>query len=389
MTLREIRTGNPEALDGLLAGFYDAVLEPEALLGALRAFDTWIGSSVAHMVGWDAVDRTVPISVMTRPEFLPAGDAYANYYGHIDPRRQLAQSRSVGEVFSCDDYFDARFVSGNEFYQDLLIPFGVRYVLGSCVHREGPLDVYLVFNHAVGQPAFSATQREAVTRLIPHLRQTLRLMMRNESLRAGIAAGEAALDALGQGVLAIDPHNGIVFCNPCAEAWLGRLRRVETAGRRLDSTGAWSPALGDAIARVRATRRPASLSMRSAGETWHLTVLAMPEPARASLGTAANTILTPLRADLMISVRRAERSDAACEAQLAQLFGLTPAEARLANALARGLSLDESAAAAAITVTTARNQLRAVLAKSGHRRQQDFVRAASALPAFRTPGDGG
>ncbi|MEK6347229.1 MAG: hypothetical protein V4764_07100 [Burkholderia sp.] len=31
-----------------------------------------------------------------------------------------------------------------------------------------------------------------------------------------------------------------------------------------------------------------------------------------------------------------------------------------------------------------RPPLRAVLAKSGHRRQQDFVRAAAALPAFGT-----
>ncbi|GAB7538107.1 LuxR C-terminal-related transcriptional regulator [Burkholderia sp. 3C] len=382
MALREVKTGKPDALEGLLAGFYDAVLEPDALLGALTAFDNWIGSSVAHMVGWDRVTGAAPISIMTRPEFLPAGDAYANYYGHIDPRRLLAQARQVGEIFSCEDYFDARFVSRNEFYQDLLIPFGVRYVLGSCVYREGGLDVYLVFNHAVGQPSFSPMQRQAVGRLMPHLRQTIRLMMRNASLRAGIASGEAALDALGQGVIAIDSHNGIVFCNRGAEAWLGRQRQVETAGRRLESTGAWSPALGDAIARVRLAHHPVSLTVRTGRDVWHLSVLPMPHAGRTPHPLAARPLLAPLRADLMITVRHAEREAAASEGQLAQLFGLTPAEARLAHALARGLSLDEFAASAAITVTTARNQLRAVLSKSGHRRQQDFVRAVSSLPAF-------
>ncbi len=381
MALREVKTGKAEALEGLLAGFYDAVLEPDALLGALTAFDNWMGSSVAHMVGWDSVTGSAPISVMTRPEFLPAGDAYANYYGHIDPRRTLAQARQVGEIFSCDDYFDARFVSHSEFYQDLLIPFGVRYVLGSCVYREGGLDVYLVFNHAVGQPSFSPMQRHAAERLMPHLRQTIRLMMRNTSLQAGIAAGDAALDALGQGVIALDSNNGIVFCNRSAEAWLGRQRRIDTAGRRLESTGAWSPALGDAIARVRLAHHPVSIAMRTGADAWHLTVLPMPAHGTSS-PLAARSLLAPLRADLMITVRRAERDAAAGEAQLAQLFGLTPAEARLAHALARGRSLDEFAASAAITVTTARNQLRAVLSKSGHRRQQDFVRAAAALPAF-------
>jgi DNA-binding CsgD family transcriptional regulator len=110
-------------------------------------------------------------------------------------------------------------------------------------------------------------------------------------------------------------------------------------------------------------------------QTRFLTVLAMPR----ALG-AGN--LTLASADIMIVVTEAERCAAASEHQLSQLFGLTAAEARLAHGLARGLSLEEHAIASGVTVTTARNQLRAVLGKTGYRRQQDLVRALAALPAI-------
>ena len=57
-----------------------------------------------------------------------------------------------------------------------------------------------------------------------------------------------------------------------------------------------------------------------------------------------------------------------------QMFGLTPAEAALAMQLANGLSLDEAAAALAITRNTARAHLRAIFSKTGVTRQTELVR---------------
>ncbi|WP_179400888.1 helix-turn-helix transcriptional regulator [Burkholderia guangdongensis] len=374
MSQKEIKTGDADALDGILVRFYDSVLEPDALLDALTAFDRWIGSSVAHLVAWDSATQTAPLSLMTRPEYLMAGDAYAQYYGAIDPRRALMMRRPVGDVFSCADHFDDRFVGRDEFYQDLLIPHGIRYIAGGCLFREDTLDIYVAFNHSIGQPAFSATQKRAIRRLMPHLKQTLRLMMRTESLRAGLFAGDRALDAMEQGVVVIDRRNEVVFCNRSAQAWLGTQRTARASGRRIETAGFWKDALLAAMERVRVHRRPESLTVRDARQTWHLTVLALPSAERGAPAFRA--------ADLMLTVTCAQRTAAATERQLAQMFGLTPAEARLAHGLATGLSLDEHAAAGGITTTTARNQLRAVLAKTGQRRQQDLVRMLVSLPSF-------
>ena len=61
--------------------------------------------------------------------------------------------------------------------------------------------------------------------------------------------------------------------------------------------------------------------------------------------------------------------------QLVDLFGLTPAEARLAWSLAQGLSIAEAADAHGLTTETARYYSKRIYAKTGRARGQvDLVR---------------
>jgi DNA-binding CsgD family transcriptional regulator len=69
-----------------------------------------------------------------------------------------------------------------------------------------------------------------------------------------------------------------------------------------------------------------------------------------------------------------ERSAPVPEERLIQLHGLTPAEARLLAALARGDSLQDYADMAGISINTVKVHLRRVLDKTDCRRQSDLVR---------------
>jgi DNA-binding CsgD family transcriptional regulator len=60
--------------------------------------------------------------------------------------------------------------------------------------------------------------------------------------------------------------------------------------------------------------------------------------------------------------------------QLAQLFGLTPSEAKLALALSRGMTIAEAAADFGLTVETARNYSKKIYSKTGARGQPDLIR---------------
>lgn len=70
----------------------------------------------------------------------------------------------------------------------------------------------------------------------------------------------------------------------------------------------------------------------------------------------------------------------AADAQaLHDLFGLTLAEARLANALSGGHSLESAAVLLQIQPATARTQLKSVFRKMEVSRQQDLVRLLTSL----------
>jgi DNA-binding CsgD family transcriptional regulator len=62
---------------------------------------------------------------------------------------------------------------------------------------------------------------------------------------------------------------------------------------------------------------------------------------------------------------------------LAEFFGLSPAETRVAAALMTGKRLSDIAAISGVQITTVRTQLRSILRKVGVKRQFDLVRMLS------------
>lgn len=67
------------------------------------------------------------------------------------------------------------------------------------------------------------------------------------------------------------------------------------------------------------------------------------------------------------------------------LYGLTPAEARLACMLMQGKSLQEAARESRLTVNTVRNQLKGVFEKTATRSQSDLIRLLLLGPVAQAP----
>jgi DNA-binding CsgD family transcriptional regulator len=68
---------------------------------------------------------------------------------------------------------------------------------------------------------------------------------------------------------------------------------------------------------------------------------------------------------------------------LIELYGLTPAEARLMAALVDGERLEDYADRQQISINTVRTQSKQIFAKTGHGRQADLIREVLANPALR------
>jgi len=76
------------------------------------------------------------------------------------------------------------------------------------------------------------------------------------------------------------------------------------------------------------------------------------------------------------------------ESELSELYGLSPAECRLAMAVAYGKRLNDLAGEFGVQITTLRTQLSSVLKKCEVERQSDLVRLISNIPVVRlTPSE--
>jgi DNA-binding CsgD family transcriptional regulator len=190
-----------------------------------------------------------------------------------------------------------------------------------------------------------------------------------------------ALDQLSAGVIVTDSCGRVIEMNRAAEAIVqledGLLvRDGRFCARRVFETSKVAKLIDDATTEGKSRLAAGRMLIgRSDGSPAHVLTV------------------TPLLADLAIDDRRfamivivdpARRSPS--EADLAEFFGLSPAEARVAAALLTGSRLSDIAANSGVQVTTVRTQLRSILRKVGVKRQFDLLRVLSgtgmsAIPA--------
>jgi DNA-binding CsgD family transcriptional regulator/PAS domain-containing protein len=210
--------------------------------------------------------------------------------------------------------------------------------------------------------------------LAPYVRRAIRVGLQLNVQRSEADSLLELLDSLTLGVVLLDPKSRVRFANRSAAKALGSTPGAARLGDPVHET--------EREVRTEALRRlmRAEVLGGGAGEA--------PAPGP---GPALQVFSAPLswpERDTALAARFATvlfLGDPGASAPdpreaLQALYGLTPAEARLARALADGLSIAEAAEALSIQLSTARSVLKSVFAKTGTRRQASLVGLVLAAP---------
>ncbi len=352
----------------LIVQAYDAAqdesLWPSVVSGIADAF----GASSA--VVWSGYPQ---ILAATENFDAQALDDYAKYYYHHDAWLAPALKLGVGKMFTSADLISDAEFERSEFYNDFLRPRGDGfYIIGSFFHiASGQMGLASV-HRPRGQGRYDEAERQCAIEFIPHLIQAIQV--RHKLTQADIQR-QIGLDGLerSQTAAIVVTGNGIILhANKDAEAMLqagdairsvsGQLAAAtKSATERLtmlirgaiDTAAGRSGSAGGTVAIPRPNRPP-------------LTVLVAPfRPAQEGAGA-------PVPAALLF-LRDPERAPGSPSAALQQLFGLTAAEATIANYLTRGRSLTEIAARHNLSLNTLRTHLRNIFSKTGTNRQAELV----------------
>ncbi|SBT11167.1 hypothetical protein PROAA_910028 [Candidatus Propionivibrio aalborgensis] len=367
------------AYDRALGLIYESAVAPAQTQDALAAMTALLDGDTCHLVGWS---RSTGIPLLSISTGLPddVGPDYAAHYAQIDPRRQLALTQAPGQLLNCNEYFDTRFVSRDEFFQDYLLPqVGLRYLLGSGdLVEESEQMIMIGFQRYKGHSAFQNQEAESLERLLPHLRRSLRLMLYFQKLRDEIGFGETIFEVSHLATLALSSSGQVLWANRRGMALLRAGTWFHEAQGRLRANDADRNAcLQSAIRRAVAEAKPSNVNLGVSGGPEHccLTLIALE-------GEQAIPIPTN-RAALLAVVTANSGQRIATVQQLMDFFRLTPAEARLVRALSHGETIDGYAAHEGLKRTTVKTQLQAALSKTGTRSQKDLVRLVVTLPATR------
>jgi DNA-binding CsgD family transcriptional regulator len=276
----------------------------------------------------------------------------------------------------------------SEFYEDYLAPNDWGYVGAIMLKNDASSFAGIAIQRSRRQGPFEPHELDLLDRLAPHLVRALRLQTRFVALEAERWVDQTVRDRLPFPVILVDERGRLISQNQAATDLLaagdgltahhGCLRvthRADQAAldRLIRGAGATADGHGAEGGGAVALRRP---SMRRP-----LSAFVMPIPRRRNAFSL--DIGAPVPAALVI-VTDPEALPQPPAATLRRLFGLTPAEAGLAQALAAGRSLHEYADQAHVTCETARWRLKQVLAKTDTHRQAELVRLLLTSAVFVT-----
>jgi DNA-binding CsgD family transcriptional regulator len=366
----------------LISSIYEATLDPDGWLSCAgilaRAFDT--ESCMIHVR-----DRRVGCATAlgVTDNLITGKSSYEAYYYKTDVWVAAAKRQVMGKPVFGDELVSNDHLSKTEFYNDYAKGCGAFHVLGALLPVTADLVGAVAVHRSFQSSPFDARDKGLLSLLIPHLSRAMLLSGRLCSLESKKEVAFSALDTLGLGLLGVTAEGQLLFANPkgeevlhrgeCLSVTQGRVTAVDNLSNQ-SLQRAISDAADTTVGKARSLGNPVVIHGRNGSQT---VVMVCPVPP-ALLDTADQRHL-----GAAILVGDVEPEFDPLESVLAQLYGLTPAEGRLARALLIGQSLQEYAAEVEITLNTVRNQLKQIFSKTGHTRQIDFVRHALSNPLVR------
>jgi DNA-binding CsgD family transcriptional regulator len=362
----------PDPLDALIGDFYACALDPAQLPQALDRATRAISGDTCHLVGWSGREGRPTLSLSVGLDD-GVGPDYMAHHARDDPRRSLAIARfREGELLLCHEHFDSRFVAGSGFFQDYLRPLGLHYLAAVTLVDNDDRLVQIAFQRLAGREPFAKREVRTIRRMVPHLKRALVLMCTMQEVRQHEQMALLGLRSAGVGLIGIASNGQVAYANTLGTAFLAEEVAIKLNGGRMqaivpDCDQRLSALLGQCLVEGLAghVRLP---DHRSAGGDLICTLVpapqaVAPDPLSSDRHAAALCLLTRARGGRLATAR-----------QLMDVYELSPAQARLARAIASGERLEAYAMEAGVKLPTVKTQLQEVFHKLGCSRQGE-VRA--------------
>ena len=360
-------------LTGFVDRIYDAAIDLDLWPSVLQEFSALVGAAGAAMI--------VQHQESGEGDAIVVGldpDVKSLYFGEFKQNNAL-RARNQPErlrnytprVVTDRDIIDKSDLLQTEYYNGFLRRFDAYSVMMLGLEVRDLTIATANFIRPAHRAEFDAPEVELSAALQPHLVRSFKLARKLAEGSRATGGWEAFLERSVYGVFVLGVDGGIRHANAAAEALLARRDGLElTRGRLAGSTPESTRALQDLISAAGAS----DPAIRSGGS------IAL---ARPSLGSPLLATVSPVRSDsfavfnggpsVVLCISDPDARTGLPDGLLRQAFGLTRAEAKVAQQLLDGKDLKQAAADLGLSFYTVRAHLVRIFEKTRTSRQAELV----------------
>lgn len=366
----------------LVGLIYDAATEPDLWPVFVKGLCQVIPSTESNMHVTDVTTGRAHVSLITLPP--EAVQLYFERYHQINPYflRDLPYMQT-GRIFKSHETCPPEEFEQTEFYQGWFRRLNLFHCLNVTVLKEEDVAGNFSLARAKEMGIYTDEEAHLLSLLVPHLQRAFRISHLLDGLRLERKILQQALDQLPQGALIVSRSGQLMYANRNAETILSGKDGLTTNQQK----GLQAANRNDhkrLCQMIETAGAPASLLPAQSGGIFQLN--------RPSGLRPLSLLIVPLNHELshfnyhrpavLIFISDPEQQTEAVQQRLQQLYGLTPAEARLALVLIRGHNIVAAAAELRITPNTARTHVKRIFQKTGTRRQSELVNLLLKSPAM-------
>lgn len=284
----------------------------------------------------------------------------------------------LGAIWTATDGGENSPAGASEFFANWLRPQGVAHVICGLLTVQEPQATYLTIGRAQEAGAYGSDDIDIFSSLLPCIRMTFRSLRLIEGAHDERQTLLSLLDRLPTGVALLNQRRAPVFMNDYARRALADVGDLDSLLPQLcqqrrpehgrAAEGRKQPALAEDMA-----GSCVHVIQRSAGYR-PLSIIVQQLPAE-------NSVRDDERPAFALIISDPNRVIELDHAALCCLYGLTPAEGRLAALLASGKHIESAAHLLGVSIHTVRTHLKHIFSKTETSSQSDLVRLILSAPA--------
>ncbi|UZW57292.1 helix-turn-helix transcriptional regulator [Sphingobium sp. JS3065] len=289
----------------------------------------------------------------------------------------LNRIEAANRVWNIEALVPSQAYEGSRIYNEWIRGMGddTYRCLGGVIRQDGTTG-NIGLHRGRAQRPFSEREVRAIQDSVGHIGRMFGIRGKLDRANHYGRSLHATLDLVGHAVFTLRPDGALIDCNSRADALLRRADALTTRQRQLKARDPRDDEALQAALRAAAARQGGQASAifihREQGLPYMLSIASV----RVGMDRQIVAIATdPADRDLSIASR------------IRALYGLTRAEAEVAEALCAGRGLEELSQERGVALHTVRTQIKNIYAKLDCSRQSELVARIGALPRLSGCGD--